>query len=88
MLTRSAYVPQADSKPCLLCSLQNAVIMHSFTRVGVAGRELSSKLTPAIEAVDVDRLSRVDRKIHDQLVLLRVQPAPRRQRRRLGSGWF
>jgi hypothetical protein len=43
---------------------------------GVAGKELSSKLTPAIEAVDVDRLRRVDRKIHDQLVLLRVQAAP------------
>jgi hypothetical protein len=38
LLTRSAYVPQADSKPCLLCSLQNAVIMHLFTSCG-RGRE-------------------------------------------------
>jgi hypothetical protein len=74
MVTRSAYVPQAESKPCLLCSLQNAVITNSFhARVGGEGLQL--KLTPATGAVDMDRLRRMDRKIHDQLVLLRVQPA-------------
>ena len=62
---------------------------HAFVHAVWAWREgeLSPKLTRAIEVVDVDRLRRVDRKIHDQLVLLRVQPASRRQRRRLGSGW-
>jgi hypothetical protein len=45
---------------------------HAFVHAVWAWREgeLSPKLTPAIEAVDVDRLRRVDRKIHDQLVLL------------------
>ena len=43
MLTRSAYVPQADSKPCLLCSLQNAVIMHSFTPCGRGGKGSSAR---------------------------------------------
>lgn len=47
-------------------------------RVGVAEGDLSPRLTPAIGAVDMDRLRRVDRKVHDQLVLLRVQLTPRK----------